>query len=549
MLSLASNVPEGGQFMLKVLIVDDDDIIRQGLNIIIKKNLPNCEVIGEASDGELALEQIKIIKPDILITDIKMPIMDGIQLLDAISKTEYKIKTIVLSGFDEYKYVRKTFKYGIKDYLLKPIKKVEFLELINKICAEIESEREKDNKEQILNFEAEKGRALIAEKCLKQLVNNCYTDISELEDKLLGSNITVKGKFVIVAINIDESYKAKNLENCIRLLDSELSSMTEKIQDTFNCIKYIENANATILFQCKTVDLNNKLSDLKEKFKGIEEKLGSETSSSFTAGISSCYEDIGNAHLAYNEAKLSIDERFYKGTNNIIDYSELRTDYNNVDKSIVDSYVEILGQCIELCEANKAKKVVKDFFQNLLQKRASAKTVRDLCMELLSRLTVASFEFRDSVADYYMNEELELETYIYGINTYEEFMEYISKVVFNTLERIKVIREAKSKKIIEISKEYIEKHFRGDVSLNAVAQKVFLNPSYFSNLFKLETGMNFSEYLLEVRINEAKKLLANPEFKVYEIGQLVGYDESVSFGRAFKKKVGVSPADYRKIIK
>ena len=141
---------------MKVLIADDDKLIRKGLRMIIEEGAPYCEIIGEAFNGRQALEMIQLEKPDLLITDIKMPLMDGVELVKTVGSMGIKIRSIVLSGFDEYRYVRETMKSGVIDYLLKPVKDEVLIELLSKTCEDIRQEKQKEQQLNLLTVKWQK---------------------------------------------------------------------------------------------------------------------------------------------------------------------------------------------------------------------------------------------------------------------------------------------------------------------------------------------------------------------------------------------------------
>jgi two-component system response regulator YesN len=169
-------------------------------------------------------------------------------------------------------------------------------------------------------------------------------------------------------------------------------------------------------------------------------------------------------------------------------------------------------------------------------------------VSLLHRISAKLPEFKEALDDLAIRGS-DLGEKILEAGTVNDLKDQLMSAFYQIANRISSIRQDRSKKPVEIAKEYIKKHFDEDISLKTVADIVFMNPSYFSELFKNETGKNFIDFLIDTRIAAAKTYLTKPEIKIYEIGQLVGYDEPVSFNRTFKKVVGVSPLQYRKLIK
>ncbi|MBC8062709.1 MAG: response regulator [Clostridiaceae bacterium] len=535
--------------MLKVFIVDDDDIIRKGLHVIVKKFVEDCEVVGQAADGELALEAIKVLKPDLLITDIKMPIMDGIELIKNVKELKLKMKIIVLSGFDEYKYVRETFKYGVKDYLLKPIQKKDIVELINNIKIEIEKENGEDIQGMDLELKAKEGTNLLRQKMIIQLSQKSYSDNAELEKELKSLDIKQTGNFIVTILSIDNYFKLNTKEapdlglNSIKQLINEFETTCKSITNNLIAFKCLEDSCILALFEGI-----GKL-ELQQRLSRLQSDIVNKNDFTISIGVSNGFNNIYDSHIAFEQVNLAIEEKFYKGNNSLINYEDNSYERNKLEEPKIDKCIDNFLGAIEICNSKGIVKHIEEFLIYLKESKLRPNEFRKSCLGFISRVVAVSSDFRDATNNLSIEDDLDLTIYLKEISTYEELREYLVSEMFKIAEEIKSIREKKSKKIIEISKKYVLNHFKEDINLNLIAEKVFLSANYFSNLFKSETGMNFSDFLLDVRVNEAKKLLANYEYKIYEIGPMVGYDEIVSFGRAFKKKVGLSPSDYRNIIK
>jgi two-component system response regulator YesN len=290
-------------------------------------------------------------------------------------------------------------------------------------------------------------------------------------------------------------------------------------------------------------------SEVLEILGNLGESFKDQEGVTFTAGISSNFYNHEGASSAYNQAVLAAQRRFYEGKGILIQYVPENCCYKSVyEKQFIED-VDELKAFIEIGDASKAKRSILCLLEKIRNENIEPEQFREICSRILSRVFGLLPEFSDVSKEYYENNNNDVFFYIREINTYKEVSEYIYNFFYDMTQRLNCIRAKRSKKIIELAKDYIETHFREDVNLNSVAEKVYLNQFYFSNLFKSETGKNFTDFLVGTRINEAKKLLKRPDLKVYEIGQMVGYEEPVSFNRAFKRVVGISPAEYRKVIK
>gem|GEM_PF-4751169 len=268
---------------------------------------------------------------------------------------------------------------------------------------------------------------------------------------------------------------------------------------------------------------------------------------SITVGLSNEFEVLERAYIGYHQAILALERLFYLGTNMLIEYVAKDCCYDEIrERSVYQKADELIGtmQCLD---SQNAKKNVLAIFELMQKNNVSSQQFREGICRIINQISATSLEFREKIEAYIIN-GFGVISYINALDTLTEIRDYFMEFIMSVIISIKRSRAERSKKIIEVAKEYILKNYCTNINLNSVSEYVHLNSTYFSELFKVETGTNFIDYVVETRINAAKKLLLNPELKVYEIGQKVGYDEPVSFNRAFKRVVGISPQEYRKII-
>ncbi|MFT4144294.1 MAG: response regulator [Mobilitalea sp.] len=520
---------------MNIFIADDDVIIRKGLRSIIEKSNLNCNVVGEASDGELALQYMEECdKIDLLITDIRMPVMDGLELIKRVKERYLLMKVIVLSGYDEFKYIRNAFVDGAVDYLLKPINKSQLIGVIKKTQDALEQDIKKEN------YRKESHQLLIT-NTLKQIFHTPIKNKEE-EEKILnkiGLNLDKSYYFVMIC-RIDNYYKQKmermEYEGALDTIYSKIEDKVETIE-TCQMMQYINNTEIVYLIYS---DEQLYPADISEEIYAEICGIGLEDTT-YTLGVGNVYYGIQNTKTAYQEAQKAADARFYLGKNHLIEYNE-------IDKKIIDFNYTIepnlnkLVQNIVLYDYIGAKRIMDQIFIDLCYIDSSR--FRRYMKDIIDLLLLQVKDFQEAILccahDYVF--------FLDNINTYNELKTYMNHIIKDVIEFIKNEREKRSKIRIELAKKYISENYKGNLTLNDVADSVELNASYFSNLFKTEVGTNFSDYLLEVRMQVARKLLRDPTIKVYEIGCLVGYEDAVSFGRAFKKKVGMSPKEYRNTV-
>lgn len=544
----------GGGQLLRILIADDDNIIRRGLKAIIEKNLSkDFLVVGEVSNGSAAIEIIIKDNIDLLITDIKMPVMDGMQLIKEISKLNIKTKIIVLSGFDEYKYVRESLKNGAVDYLLKPINKDAFIDLVKKIKNEKDMQIENELQSKMYLEKMELNKGILKECFLVDLVKENVLKKEYIEAKLMEFGINNSLDFLVAVIGIDDLTKTK-IETVDSLKATLLNSIKQKIESEFLLEKGIKVIMATYkneiiaLFINEDFHLKNIDEYVIKIIQVIKETVFANEEYTFSMGISNMVQSIDDIHLAYTQAENAFKRRFYKGTNSIIVFLKNDDLLKPIDEEYIKVLLKLLINGIDMGDLKEVMSNISSIMLNIKENSIDSHSFKTIFSNIILKVYEFSKEFKE-VEYSYLNDEDKLLFNIESIEIYKELEEYVLNTFEIIINKVNQIRKNRSAKIIEKAKEYILENYSKDISLKSVSEYVFLNASYFSFLFKNETGKNFVDYLIETRVDVAKKLLHQPEIKVYEISKMVGYNETTSFNRTFKRIVGVAPSDYKKIIK
>jgi two-component system, response regulator YesN len=543
--------------MLRILIVDDDKIIRKGLRTIIENDTLDFKVIGEATNGLRALEKIEEMNPDILITDIKMPVMDGIELINNITKKNIKLKTIVLSGYDDYKYVRETLKNGAVDYILKPVENKELIDLLKHLKNKIEEEKVQEENLHMYSRKISESVFLLKEKFLSSLLKD--SKAGELSTKSLNEfNITQIGECVLSVIGIDDYYKL-NSDSSIEELKQE-TVIKDIIQFIFEeeLIKERDiqllicqhEREIVILFVSPVNYAKEFIEYINRLLNNIRQRIFLNRRFTITVGNSKPFEDIVQTSTAYTQASQALSLRFYEQKNKIIWYNEEQLKYETFTKNMremEEKIIRLVGY-VQLGNSEKAKGEMENIFEIIGQVRIEPVEFKKILSNIIWSIKLAVPEFKEIIEND-KTMKFNVLSYIDDIDTLKELKNRAPEEILSVTKEINLIRKGKSKKLIESAKDYIRSNYKEEISLKSVSEHIFINPNYLSELFKEETGTNFVDYLIETRINAAKKLLLKPGIKIYEVGQMVGYNEPESFTRAFKKVIGVSPNEYKNIVK
>lgn len=535
--------------MLKVFLVEDEVVMRNG----IKNNIPweqeGFEFVGEASDGELAYPLIKREKPDILITDIRMPFMDGLELSRLVKKELPQIKIIILSGYNEFDYAKTAISIGVTDYLLKPISSAKLLEAVKKIGDMIE--KEQDNVRLMERYEKEMEENILQEKhkLWGALASNRLSTIELLEKgQRLGMDFTASAYMVFLFKLMQEG----DATGC----SDELNRASEKVNslsETWKKVLSFDRSPEGWAFLIKGESEAEVLENFAETKKELLNLVAVYPKVEYFGGLGSIVQRIGDIQNSYKEAARAFSSRFFLDANQIADSAEMVSLHNEEDGKIDVSKMLSKKREHELVEKffkNGTVEEVDSFLDELFQSIGEQN-----CKSLLYRQYVVMDLFF-CATDFLGNLEISTEELPEECRDINQIVEKAGNAqslrhqIGILFSETMILRDGHSKKkyskLLEDAKAFIDENYRhDDMSLNMVAAQVNISPSYFSTIFSSEMGQTFVEYLTHVRLEKAKELLMCSNMRTAEIGYEVGYKDSHYFSYIFKKVVGCSPKEYR----
>ncbi|WP_026507667.1 response regulator [Butyrivibrio sp. MC2013] len=520
---------------MKILLVDDDEIIRMGMRKVIEKAGKGWVVEGEASDGALALSFLDQ-NPDIdlIICDVRMPIMDGLELARIIqNERDYDPGIIMLSGYNDFEYVRSAFVSGAYDYILKPFKKDEFISLIEK--AEKRLSKERHTKEAING-----NNDFILSELLKKLSFSSKEEAPQLFARIGAMGVDISYEyFATVRLLVDQYYKQFSREDEYK---RQLIGVTDKVNELladregFDYASCIYKQELMILLMTDSPQRAEQLAD-----KIHRSLVRNNEEITVTVGVSSVYSDRSRISDSFDESRKAVMSRFYLGQKQLISYSDIEGKCIDM-RYDTEPMTARLEHSLCLLDRIRSKEDMDKVFLDLSY--CTSDRFRKYLHEIIDTLSIRI----ENLGVYVAAHRREIDFYVDYLNTFRELKTYMNALLQDIISYMEGEKEKKSGLRIEMAKEYIDAHYSEVLTLNDMADRAELNPSYFSNLFKQETGINFSEYLLNVRMEKAKDLLKDPTIKIYEVGSMVGYEDAVSFGRAFKKRWGISPKEFRSSV-
>ena len=544
--------------MLKIFLAEDEVIVRETIKRMIPWEELGFELVGEAADGEMALPLLIRQKPDLLITDIKMPFMDGLTLAKLAKKELPELKIVILSGYDDFNYAKQAISIGVEEYLLKPITKNALIERLSEIRSRYE--HEKTQKEYYEKFQREMQ---VYEKnsnrdFFEALVCGSM-DMMEVYKKAekLGLDIVAEAyNILIFTMNSEEDFSGQKEgyseweAESLEMLEDFFSDNTSAMLFRCNIFSY----GVLIKGQKEIIDENTR-SCIDEIKKILDRK---EQKRQWFVAVGESVERLSQLQKSYHSASRAFSQRYLYGEN-ILYYDEMelmehrsgQADTNdnaylkNVDVNALNP--AILQKFLSNGLQEETENFVKDYFYAIGQEPMESLVFRNYVI-LNVRFSVLSFLKSLGCDTEEMEPENTEEILAESGKNIESAITYAKKMISQAI----TIRDQnsgnKNRNILKTAVDFIDEHYMDeDISLNTAANVANVSSNHFSALFSQNMGQTFIEYLTSLRMNKAKELLRCTGMRSSEIAGKIGYKDAHYFSYLFKKTQGMTPSDYRKV--
>jgi two-component system, response regulator YesN len=521
--------------MYKVLIVDDEPLILEGLKHIIPWDEHGLEIAGESACGEDALDFLQQRKFHILVTDIRMPGMSGLDLLHRIKEYGLDIKCIILSGYDDFEYVKEAALLGIENYLLKPVSRQELSFTLLNTVKKIESSLYGKISER-------ESKDILRNNILYRWVTNNISD-SELTDKSTMLSIDLGHSQYLAAI-----VKIQHTENpSPKIQDRSLLSFSinnicsEFLQETALGLSFCDlNGDIVILFHSAgKLDMQRIHTLLEKCVLNIKKILGCEVFISVGIPVG----HYGDINRSYTTASDMQEYFLIFPTKNIAVYEDVRKNVLPEHNRLVVDFSKFEDLVLIKDKAALKSFILHAYDQLKQQKGLTPQQIQNFTIELMLNLLHAMknkngnkvplfFDLKNSLAQVLRQKSI------------EGLVEHLSSIIDITVDSL-LAEEAKSNPLVKSILHYVHENYAGNISLKLLSDIFNLNAAYLGQLFKNETGEMFTSYLNTVRVEKSKELLKTSILKVHEIAEKVGYVNQIYFTRIFKKVTGLTPLEFR----
>lgn len=533
--------------MYKLLIVEDEAEVRYGIRNNIDWRSMGFEVMAEAGNGREALDLIENTKPDVVITDITMPIMDGLELSCILRKEYPTIRTIILTGYDDFRFAQRAIKYGVSDYLLKPVLPDDLSKLMLRIKDEIDAEIAEKEDIQKLRLYYQQSIPIIKDKFLTSLIT-ARTDNDEIENKKASLELDLEGEgFAAAAASIDSESAGgwDNDGNDSELLKFAILNIAQEIirKHSMGEVFFHVN-NLAFILKFDKYDIESNYQSAYTLLEEIRQSVERYLKVTITLGIGNICNSLQKINESYRTAVTALDYKLIMGGNRVIYIGDIepQTTYNLVYDEIKERN---LINSIKFGTKKDVSKAVEALFNEIGVCTASLKECQLYLLEILASIAKLSRSFQIDTDDIIkIDHNLFIE--IFSLDNICDIRNRIEEICLNAMERIQSNRKTNTEKIMDQAKAYIEKNY-GDYNLTIqkISNYLHISSSYFSMIFRKEAGETFLNYLIGIRIKAAKELMQDPDLKIFEIAERVGYPDLNYFSYFFKKNTGMSPREYR----
>ncbi|OPX45975.1 HTH-type transcriptional regulator YesS [Ruminiclostridium hungatei] len=534
--------------MIKIMIVDDEFVIRQGIITSIEWESMGMTIVGEAANGKEAYEKALSLEPHIIVTDVKMPIMDGLELTRLVREAMPKVRIIIISGYDEFQYAREALRMGVSEYLLKPIGADELVKLMLKQCNEIIKECKETDRETKIKSIFNENFYFMQERFVNNLVRGENSDWELILEKSRELNLDLCGKdYQAVIIDIDDYLLITEQMSSARkkAIKNNVKTIADRIiyPSTGSLFFLSENG---YLFSIINVKDSNRY-DLNNLYREIQYEVRKSHGITVTMGLSSIHKHICGIPQAFSEAVQTISNKAFKGKNQIISINDVNRAQASAPVIYPASEEKEIMDCIRTLDSEKLNSVLDRMYVKLAGSEADYKDIKNICLRLI---TIAEIQLEELGVDYGNQNKKQLDRYveIEKYETVEDIKEWNKGIFHTIINAIQSSKNDKFKGIVKVAMQYSHEHYYEDIGVEHIAAITYVTPNYFSRVFKKEMGRSYTEWLNTVRLDKSKVLLKDLKLKVYEVAEEVGYNDYKIFTHNFKKYVGCTPKEYRESI-
>ncbi|MUT68562.1 response regulator [Paenibacillus sp. NEAU-GSW1] len=530
--------------MYKVLIVDDEYYFRQALKISLPWGELGFEIAGEAKNGAEALELMPEVEPDVVLVDMNMPIMDGLEFIHKAKERDQKTKFLVLSGHSEFAYARQAVQLGVFNYVLKPINEEELQSSLMDMKELIQSERLGEFELDDLRKQASEGLSVIKEQVLNGWLQGSGSSRTRSEQERLHDwGIPLEGlHYRAVVVDLDE-IDENHLDESMPVYKAKVQEIAKQyMQNAFHCMSCQDHDGRLVMILGSPDGSFNNLETICER---IRLNVQNDMACTITIGLGIGCDTFESIPRSYKEALIALKHRFVWGGNKVFVHSlhaetGMKAGLFSVEKRSGLLMLMRIGNIAE------TEEWLIRFFHDARVHKASMEMLLLAGIEIVSTclefLAEASQSFEDVFRD---TRQPDMIQHVQRMKTFNELEEWMRALILKAMDHVHSRKTNKAVKVIEEVKSYISRHYGNEeLRIEDIARSVHMNYNHLCFVFKKETTFTINDYLTEIRIIKAKELFDQGEKVIQSVANRVGYADANYFSKCFKKYMGITPSKY-----
>lgn len=527
--------------MVKLVVADDEERVCRLIVALGDWEKVGIQVVGTASNGIQALELIRKQKADILITDIRMPGLNGMELIQKVREESSDIKIMIISGYANFEHAQNALKHSVSDYLLKPINKEALNESLAKMVDEIMDARRTDMAFKDIQNERREEMVKLRNMLIYDLRHDRALSLTEdiLKEKYY---LNVQPGIYQAMVIKQDSAEKKDVQDSIELIWHKMKEILLR-EITKECYDFVAVAAGEYFYGIMNYPARNSDKIRKAVRSCFNQMLARNDylgKTKLSLGLGTAVKDANNLSDSFKSAERVLAERLLEGSGKILEAES----FNEVlyEKKLVDRFVRNLGSAMQTLDVEEIRNTVNSMYKETVETPgAHGWEIFELILQCGS-----IFIMRLDVPDKH-EMQIEFTAKCNNCTTVNDLFKQLLDFMLVKVNQMLETREEDSVRPVRLAKQYIHNHYQEQITLEEVSEYVGLTPAYFSVMFKKETEIGFAKYLINERIEGAKELLRETTLSVADICRKVGYNDSKHFTRLFEKNVGVKPAVYRKL--
>ncbi len=535
--------------MTKIMIVDDEFYFREALKVSLPWKELGFEICAEAKNGKDALGRIEDCYPDIVIVDINMPIMDGLELVQCVRDRGINCRFVILTGHSEFNYAKQAVQLGVNNYILKPVDEEELKNALLEIKKIINMEASIKIEIEGLKQQVRDSLPLLKDKLLNELIEGSFRrGKEETIQRMEYLNVCIHSVYyqvVSIEFDYDESF-------CWDVDDRQLwkfavsNIIREILADQFAFeICYDRDDKICIIMGMDNIDYQNGIDPLLEnRLELIRASVSKHLGFTITIGVGNEKNELFDIPQSYKESLVAVKSKLTIGKNRIITYSSIADSVIKRNLFTAEHRSQLLMNMRTVDEA-EVHTLISQIFLEMRYENIHHEIPFVVCIEMVAVCLEFIVEVGLSLNDILPGNQLNVIEEIQSKRSIEEMQSWIEEIFQHTLETLKKNKHSKASRLVEEVKRYIRSNYcNNELGIDEIAKSLFVNYAHLCFIFKRDTGFTINEYLTEYRIKKAKEFFDGGDTLILDVADRVGYADANYFGKCFKKYYGLSPSRY-----